>query len=335
MINDTKMSQEQFKQILSGIKEQGSRLTSFTCCNSVLYGSNLDELALILPSLSDLCLKNVQFGTYKEERANQGSKIPSSCAGRPSRLPDTFAKAIESSSRKLLKLQLSKLDLGSDDSTSQSLCEHIMSSTTTAYYDISWAQLKPKHLKNIANALLKNFGRIRQLNLSYNGLSFGDHVKEFQEGGPGKRERELIADSNQFMNSFIQFLNSDESSLLNHLNLSGMGFQPDQLRDLSKVLAAKPNLLCVHLDDNGINHMAVDDSEAHLRTEMLDIFGIARDCDESDRMPEMPCSRDRLKDVVDKHRDATRASLVMDQELLKAKDDFIKKKLVQAIGYRE
>jgi len=114
-----------------------------------------------------------------------------------------------------------------------------------------------------------------------------------------------------------------------------MGFQPDQLHDLSKVLAAKSNLLCVHLDDNGINHMAVDDGEAHLRTDLLEIFGKARDCDESDRMPEMPCSRDRLKDVVDKHQDGTRASLIMDQELIKAKDDFIKKKLAQAIGYRE
>lgn len=58
------------------------------------------------------------------------------------------------------------------------------------------------------------------------------------------------------------------TDILNHLNLSGMNFHYNHLVDLSAQICNCPNLLAVHLSDNGI----IRDQE--LMVDILDYFGL-------------------------------------------------------------
>jgi len=55
---------------------------------------------------------------------------------------------------------------------------------------------------------------------------------------------------------------------LNHIDLSGMNFQKEQLHELCEHLCGSPNLLAIHLNDNGLQH---DDE---FMGDILGYFGI-------------------------------------------------------------
>lgn len=278
VIDDAKLNDQGFQLILEGIKAQGPHLASFTCHDSVLSPRSLNHLIHFLPSLTELSLKNVTFENFPNEAEARHSRpgsqsLPTSPISELSPSSLGFLKAMEQRSGKLLKLQLSKLDLGADDEAFRALCSFITNSGTVAYFGLSWANLKGRHLKSLTQAFLQSPASIRQIDLSYNRQQFS-----VQGNVPARRVQEkAIKESEGFVRDFAQYLAGSESELLNHINLSGMGLEPDHLRVLCRALSKKPNLLCVHLDGNEINTMGPDGMQSQLYQDIFEMFEVDKE----------------------------------------------------------
>jgi hypothetical protein len=80
------------------------------------------------------------------------------------------------------------------------------------HYDLSWTGLQPRQLLDIANCLLENPQYVKNLNLSYNVLYYDDLNKEYEN-------------SDMFLETFGEYVAN--STKLNHIDVSGMGFQRD------------------------------------------------------------------------------------------------------------
>ena len=94
---------------------------------------------------------------------------------------------------------------------------------------------------------------MKNLDLSYN-------VLQFDEGKPGYQ------DSIACVKNMVDFISTTD--VLNHLSLQGMGYQKPQLLEICTVACTCPNLLAIHLSDNGI----IRDEEAMI--EILELFSL-------------------------------------------------------------
>jgi Ran GTPase-activating protein (RanGAP) involved in mRNA processing and transport len=102
-------------------------------------------------------------------------------------------------------------------------------------------------LAKLAEEFKSNPYHIRSLNLSYNQLRNDEASDSFIE----------------LMSEYLKV-----TDILNHLDLSGMNFNGDQMREITEYICNSPNLLGVHLNDNGIAR------DKELMLEILDKFGL-------------------------------------------------------------
>lgn len=225
----------------------------------------LEQLVDFMHEFAEFSLKNVTFkpDAFDDPEGKGGrlspSKLLNSTQFEPiSAPPSSLLKNIERICCRIMKLHLSKISLGYSDQAIGSLSKFILTSGTTCYYTLSWCNLQPHHLHTLIISILKSPANIRQLDLSYNQLSFDN--KANKDGS--KLQQPSVEYSCKFVQELIGYLNSTESDMMNHVNLAGMRFEDDHLRALCTELAQKPNLLNVHLDDNGINRIGADGSLA-------------------------------------------------------------------------
>ena len=120
-------------------------------------------------------------------------------------------------------------------------------------------------MAHIAEQLLEHSTALKNLNLSYNPLSFK----------PNTREQTF---SRNFVKNINEFLKL--ASKLNHIDLSGLQLPKEQLLYLSETMSTCPNLMAIHLNDSGI----ISPWDDELLDEMRDIFelgeiGVAETCD--------------------------------------------------------
>ena len=119
---------------------------------------------------------------------------------------------------------------------------------------------------DVLDSILNNHSGVivRSLNLSYNSLYFSDKKGI---GNTSSRFEKEIQQSEEFIDIFTQkFIK--EAKLMNHLDLSGMGFTESSLSRLSLGLVKSNLLAAVHFNDNGF----FEDREGKLA--IMDIFGI-------------------------------------------------------------
>ena len=123
--------------------------------------------------------------------------------------------------------------------------------------DLSWASLTPKQLNLIAHELKDVDGpSLKNLNLSYNRLDF-------------QSSDEDSAYSRKFLSNMRNFFQG--ARWLNHLNMSGMNIEQEELLQLCQDITTCPMLLALHLNDNGI----VANEEFFLQ--VLDLFGMPQE----------------------------------------------------------
>lgn len=94
---------------------------------------------------------------------------------------------------------------------------------------------------------------VRNLNLSYNPLQFDPEKPQYEP-------------SIKFIENMVEYIKITD--VLNHISVQGMGFLKQQLLDLCGVMCTCPNLLAVHLSDNGI----IRDEETMV--EVLEVFSL-------------------------------------------------------------
>ena len=76
-------------------------------------------------------------------------------------------------STKLMKLKVSNMNLR-DDRIVKNICETLNYNKNIILLDVSWGKMLPKHLADLAEALAMKAKSLRNLNLSYNSLNFGN-----------------------------------------------------------------------------------------------------------------------------------------------------------------
>ena len=106
-------------------------------------------------------------------------------------------------------------------------------SRSLQYIDLSNTSLAPKLLIKLFEELIENPYNVRSINISYNILGKNEAIDE------------------TFVGKIISYLKLTD--MLNHLDISGMNFKDYQLKDLCEHICCCPNLLAVHLNDNGIS----------------------------------------------------------------------------------
>ena len=119
------------------------------------------------------------------------------------------------------------------------------------HYDLSWTGLLPYQLELIASTLCENNQTVKNLNLAYNTLLFD----------------EIHDQSEVFVEKIVEFISN--STILNHIDLSGMGFQKEHILSVSMAISQSLSLVGAHLNDLGL----VNDKE--LALEILDMFNIS------------------------------------------------------------
>ena len=122
---------------------------------------------------------------------------------------------IQEKSKMLLKLKLSKVNLN-DRHIIDSLCDKLTNSEILGTIDLSWTSLTPRELLRISESIQSNINvqMLRELNLSYNSLIFGDCSETVVQP-------QLEIDfSNSFIESFVNLLT--KAIHLNHIDFSGM-----------------------------------------------------------------------------------------------------------------
>ena len=115
---------------------------------------------------------------------------------------------------------------------------------------------------------------MRAVNLSYNTLDFD--LGQHSAGKVIEAKHKTMEYSNSFLNNLLEFLQHEDMEL-NHIDLSGMQLQRDQLVKICHALVKMPHMSAVHLNDNGINNfgqMNTIDDENETKLELMDIFGI-------------------------------------------------------------
>ena len=85
--------------------------------------------------------------------------------------------------------------------------------------------------------------KIRNLNLSYNKLSF-----EYSKKGT-----EEYAYSQDFVFHLLEYI--DATDKLNLLDISGLGFHKDDILKICNHVAKANMISSLHMNDNGINNM--------------------------------------------------------------------------------
>lgn len=136
----------------------------------------------------------------------------------------------------LYKLRLSNVDLH-EEKTFKSLLnvlEYYMSELTTL--NLSNCCLHPHQLVSVSKLLKRNHQIIKTLDLSFNTLN--------------KKNEGVIHHNKQFIANMNKFFT--KTNLLNHLDMSGMNLEPKSIISLCETLCCCPNLMSIHLNDNGI-----------------------------------------------------------------------------------
>ena len=118
---------------------------------------------------------------------------------------------------RILKLKLSDIQLHtSSQDTVYNICNLLMINKNLIFLDLSWSKLVPKDLSAISFMLAQNCKAIRNLNLSYNRLTFTSEEKNSENAEVN------IQYSQDFMDNIHNFL--CEAMFINHINFSGMNF---------------------------------------------------------------------------------------------------------------
>jgi hypothetical protein len=140
----------------------------------------------------------------------------------------------------------------------------------------------------MANSLKSNPNNIMNLNLSYNSITF----KEAQ--------MDQFFNSEDFFESFCEYLEKTQS--LNHIDLSGLNFEREQLQVLCPLLNAVNTLVAIHLSDMDIKRN-LDDPDNDLMLEVLDHFGIdeAYAKEQQHTVNQATEHPDQLKSVIKNH----------------------------------
>ena len=111
----------------------------------------------------------------------------------------------------------------------------------------------------ISKSLNKCPDNILSLNLSYNSLNFKENPVD------------SFFNSEDFLEQFVEYLQT--TTTLNHLDISGISFEKEQLKTICLILASISSLIAVHLTGMGIKRNE-DDPDNDLMLEILDVFGI-------------------------------------------------------------
>ena len=122
-------------------------------------------------------------------------------------------QAIADQDAKIMKIKFSNMNLHTySGEIVHTMCDIIKINKALIFCDLSWAKLIPKDLVMIAFQLGRTAKSLRNLNLSYNKLSFksdeqvvGFHAVKF---------------SNEFIDNIEMLL--EEAIFINHINFSGM-----------------------------------------------------------------------------------------------------------------
>ena len=132
----------------------------------------------------------------------------------------------------LMKLKLSHININNCKLIG-SLAILVENSEVLSTLDLSWCNLSASNLSKICVSLIENSSIMRNLNLSYNSL-LNDKM------------------GSEFVKNLIQFVQQSES--ICHLDLSGMLFKKEEIVEICKVVSAHPEMMGVHLTDNGLGN---------------------------------------------------------------------------------
>ena len=161
--------------------------------------------------------------------------------------------ALSQQAPRLAKLRLSNINLNDRMHVAQLSTVIANQQDVLLNLDLSHSKLTPKSMAHIAEQLRENSTGLKNLNLSYNPLTFTK----------GSREQAFSRNFVKNMNEFLK-----HADILNHIDLSGLLLPKEQLLYLSETLSSCPNLMAIHLSDNGI--MSPWNNE--ILDEMTDIF---------------------------------------------------------------
>lgn len=181
------MSNFQFAMILEGVKSQGNFINTIVYSSGDFGQDSCDVLLSLIPYLNDLSLTNIKRGQHKL-------------------LFQQILDACLNHGHLLQKIKLSNLNLN-DNKIVDMICQIIQCKEFVTHLDFSWSCLSASHLNKIAMELVKNPHFIRNLNLSYNSLTYDEKHADF-------------AASEQFVENMCEYL--EQAWILNHLDLSGL-----------------------------------------------------------------------------------------------------------------
>lgn len=150
------------------------------------------ELIKIIPHLKELTISNLTKGGSRRQLI----RIIETC--------QTEGHILE-------KLKLSNINL-SDNIIVHLICEMIQTKSFLSHLDLSWAKLGARHLDKIAFELRERHHIVRNLNLSYNSLTFEPNHADYQA-------------SEDFIDHIREYM--DYSEALIHVDLSGLSLGDD------------------------------------------------------------------------------------------------------------
>lgn len=153
----------------------------------------------------------------------------------------------------LMKLALTQMNLN-DAAIVADLIDLMHVRKHLQYVDLSDNKLSPKLIHDLTSQFVLMKPQLRNINLSYNRLSFADPTSANYKHSDGA-VTDLISLAR-------------DALILNHINFSGMGIARPQMMELCKALHASQLLMGVHLSDNGIT------SSIQYTLEILELFDL-------------------------------------------------------------
>lgn len=196
----------------------------------------------------------------------------------------------------LMKLSLSNVNL-SEMKICEAVADLLHAKKYLQYVDLSWSSLSPKQLEMITRVLVEMQTQLRDVNLSYNKLSFHD-------------ER-----SSAFKYSVASISNLKlllkKARILNHVNFSGMNIEWSRLLDLCQCIVKAPLIMGVHLSDNNISQ------RMEYFLEILDVFDMTLRDIPRRRIDEIDADYVEQEDMGDEANKAFRDRLNIQSEIQK------------------
>jgi len=123
----------------------------------------LPRLKPLIPKLVELVLNNVDLvGGWAGEEDYAAQRVL-----------EEILHTTAYVSTKLMKLKVSNMNLRGDRIV-RNVCETLNYNKNMILLDVSWGKMLPKHLADLAEALAMKSKSLRNLNLSYNSLNFGN-----------------------------------------------------------------------------------------------------------------------------------------------------------------